>query len=182
MKTGLVIYEDRLSDLFDCVLLRILSNLNTKEAVQTCILSTRWKNLWKSLTVFSLSSKHFKTLKGFTKFVRPYLALRDEETALHALNLYRGEVWSNVENHPLVLLNWLVELALMESLTVYSTTLKVLSLVPDLWKIDFPYLCNLKSLKVNTYWRSSIPDRMIDFFRKNASSVEVDININQHLS
>jgi hypothetical protein len=36
------------------------------------------------------------------------------------------QVWSNVENHPLVLLNWLVELALMESLTVSSDTLKVL--------------------------------------------------------
>jgi hypothetical protein len=35
-------------------------------------------------------------------------------------------VWSKVKNHPLVLLNWLVELAHMESLTVSSATLKVL--------------------------------------------------------
>ncbi|AES82311.1 F-box/RNI superfamily protein [Medicago truncatula] len=36
--------EDRLSDLPDCVLLHIMSFLKTKCAVQTCILSKRWKN------------------------------------------------------------------------------------------------------------------------------------------
>jgi hypothetical protein len=92
MNTDLVIYKDRLSDFSDCVLLRILSNLKTKEAVQTYILSTRWKNLWKSLTIFSIGSRHFKTFKGFTRFVNRYLAIRDDETALHALKLYHDGV------------------------------------------------------------------------------------------
>jgi len=45
--------EDRFSDLPDCVILHILSFLNTELAVQTCILSSRYKDLWKRLPVLS---------------------------------------------------------------------------------------------------------------------------------
>jgi hypothetical protein len=81
--------KDRLSNLSDCVLLHVLSILNSKEAVQTCILSTRWKRLWKHLPVLSLSSTHFKknNFKGVTKF----LSLRDDKTALQALNIHGHE-------------------------------------------------------------------------------------------
>jgi hypothetical protein len=80
--------KDKLSDLSDCVLLYILSILDIKEAVQTCILSTRWKNLWKQLSILSLNSRHFKTPRGFTKFVSRFLSLRDKKTELHTLNLF----------------------------------------------------------------------------------------------
>jgi hypothetical protein len=63
--------------------------IGCKEAVQTCILSTRWKNLWKQLSILSLNSRHFKTLGGFTKFVSRFLSLRDKKTALHTLNFLR---------------------------------------------------------------------------------------------
>lgn len=81
---------DRLSDLPDCLLLRILSSLNAKHAVQTCILSTRWKNLWKHLPRLSIRSRYFKTLKDFTKFMSQLLSVRDDSTTpLHTLNVYR---------------------------------------------------------------------------------------------
>ncbi|AES88262.1 F-box/FBD-like domain protein [Medicago truncatula] len=41
--------EDRLSDLPDCVLLHILSMLDSKHRVRTGILSKRWKHLWKHI-------------------------------------------------------------------------------------------------------------------------------------
>jgi len=84
--------KDRRSDLPDCVLLHILSSLNTKQAVQTCILSTRYNNLWKHVHVLSLGRCLFKTRKGFTKFVSRFLSLHDASTALCRLSLYRDSI------------------------------------------------------------------------------------------
>ncbi|XP_024629459.1 FBD-associated F-box protein At1g66310 [Medicago truncatula] len=81
--------KDRISDLPDCILFHILSSLETKHAVQTTILSTRWNNLWKRLPTLRLNSSHFKTLKSFTKFVSRVLSLRDDSTALHTLYFQR---------------------------------------------------------------------------------------------
>ncbi|XP_045822435.1 putative F-box/FBD/LRR-repeat protein At1g78760 [Trifolium pratense] len=73
--------EDRLSDLSECVLLHILSFLSAKQAVQTCILSKRWNNLWKLLPTLRLSSSNFDTQDGFTQFTTKILSLRDYSTA-----------------------------------------------------------------------------------------------------
>jgi hypothetical protein len=77
--------EDRLGDLPECVLLHLLSFLTAKEAVQTCILSTRWKNLWKHLPIVRISSSYFNTMDGFTEFIAQFLSLRDDSTALDYL-------------------------------------------------------------------------------------------------
>ncbi|KAI5410663.1 FBD-associated F-box protein At5g18780 [Lathyrus oleraceus] len=79
--------EDRLSNLPDCILLHILSLLNIKEAIHTCIVSKRWRNLWKHLPSLSLSSSDFPSIEGFTKFVSQILSQRDASTSLHALKL-----------------------------------------------------------------------------------------------
>jgi hypothetical protein len=82
---------DRLSDLPDCVILHILSFLNAKHAVQTCILSTRYKNLWKRIPVLRLNSSKsdFRTPKIFTKFVSNVLSHRDSLISLQTLNFKR---------------------------------------------------------------------------------------------
>ncbi|AES69174.2 cytochrome C biogenesis protein ccsA, putative [Medicago truncatula] len=67
--------EDRLSDLPD--------------SIQTCILSKRWKNLWKRLPTLTLISSQFKTLTNFDKFVSQVLSLRDRSNSLYALNFQR---------------------------------------------------------------------------------------------
>ncbi|GAU38250.1 hypothetical protein TSUD_119300 [Trifolium subterraneum] len=78
------------------------------------------------------------------------------------------------QNTPLILLNWLVELANIESLTVSLNTLTVLSLVPDLLKVEFPSLYDLKSLKViTTHSHSSIPKEIVNFLLQNAPSAKV---------
>ncbi|KAK2415860.1 F-box/LRR-repeat protein [Trifolium repens] len=272
--------QDRLSDLPDCVLLHILSFFDSKHAVETCVLSTRWNHLWKHILI--LHSRNFTTVKKFATFVSKILTLRDTSTALHALDLYRhgyietpllknilnyrfcynytetlfpkslnlplltsldltnltfcgdengcaepfsaftklnslvihsckvkdtqilsissetllklnldipncakvelstpslstfnfprgldldqkicGSGISSVKQvninaanyaasakHALVLLSWLQDLANVESLTVTSITLQILSLVPDLFKVKLSSLCNLKSLEV----------------------------------
>ncbi|CAK8565962.1 unnamed protein product [Lathyrus sativus] len=353
--------KDRLSDLPNCLLLHILSFLNAKIVVQTSILSKRWKNLWKSLSVLRLTSSNFKTARGssnfqavqnFNKFMSKILSLRDYSASLHTLDVHRYAIreprqlkwiikyavshnvqhldiylkcrfqqlppclfscrtltslklsvfrsrlytmkaffpispnlpaltslslqsftflvgddgriepfsslnklnsllidkcevldaqnlcissatlvnltiimsyrahkayfgfelstpslctfnfsgfpvqklcgsnsnlstvkhanidvdyWLHTADTPLVLLNWLVELANIKSLTVTSTTLKVLSLVPDLVKFEFSFLCNMKSLKVKRKYSSSVPDGLVDFLLQNSPSAKVDI-------
>ncbi|PNX72933.1 F-box family protein [Trifolium pratense] len=81
--------QDRLSDLPDCVLFHILSYLDSKHAVQTCVLSTRWNHLWKRIPTLILHTTEFRTVKIFAIFVSNILTLRDTSTALHTLDLYR---------------------------------------------------------------------------------------------
>jgi hypothetical protein len=80
--------EDFISDLSDCVLLHILSFLNAKEAVQTCILSKRWINLWKTLPTLTISSSDFRTSTSFNQFLPQIFSLRDHSTAIRALSLH----------------------------------------------------------------------------------------------
>ncbi|XP_057456948.1 uncharacterized protein LOC130747908 [Lotus japonicus] len=79
--------KDMLSDLPDSILLHILSLLKVKLAVQTCLLSTRWKNHWKHIPTLALHSSDFSTSKSFTKFTSTIFTLRDGSTALHGLEL-----------------------------------------------------------------------------------------------
>ena len=83
--------DDKLSDLPDCVLLHILSFLNTKYAVQTCVLSKRWKNLWKRLPSLRIGYSHFKDLRCFEYFVHGFLGRRDRSTALQVLDFMGTE-------------------------------------------------------------------------------------------
>ncbi|KEH31417.1 F-box/RNI superfamily protein [Medicago truncatula] len=57
--------EDRPSDLPDGILLYILSSLNTKHAIRTCVLSKRWKHLSKRIPSLILHSSRFSTVKQF---------------------------------------------------------------------------------------------------------------------
>ena len=56
-----------------CVLLHILSYLNPIDAIGTCLLSTRWRNLWKGLSTLTLRSSHFDRFSLFTNFVNGLL-------------------------------------------------------------------------------------------------------------
>ncbi|XP_047962135.1 putative F-box protein At1g32020 [Salvia hispanica] len=54
--------EDRMSQLPDDILLLILDKIDIYEAVETMILSHRWKNVWRSLTGLRF---HFHVPSGF---------------------------------------------------------------------------------------------------------------------
>jgi hypothetical protein len=84
--------QDRLSDLPESVILHILSFLNIKHAVQTCVLSTRWKHHWKHIPTLILHSSRFSTKKHFAKFVSKILTLRNSSTALHTLDVERDGI------------------------------------------------------------------------------------------
>jgi hypothetical protein len=78
--------KDRFSDLSECVMLHILSFLNAKDAVRTCVLSTRWKNLWKHIPALILHSSDFQSIKIFTEFVSKILSLRNFYIKLQSLD------------------------------------------------------------------------------------------------
>ncbi|CAL5213525.1 unnamed protein product [Lathyrus oleraceus] len=82
--------EDKLSHLPDSILIHILSFLNTKDSVQTCILSKRWNHVWKYIPILTMHCFDFSSLKSFDKFVSRILSLRDNSIVLHALDFVRN--------------------------------------------------------------------------------------------
>jgi len=78
--------KDRLSNLPEAVLLHIMEFLPTKQAVQSCVLSKRWKNLWKSLSTLSFFPSA-SGIRKYNKFVSHVLSNRDHCVALHNLRL-----------------------------------------------------------------------------------------------
>ncbi|XP_058784678.1 F-box/FBD/LRR-repeat protein At1g16930-like [Vicia villosa] len=84
-KKNLMKNKDRISDLPDSLILHILSFLNIKQAIHICILSTRWKNLWKYVPTLTLIGSQFTTIKIFIEFVSRILSLRDNSTNLYTL-------------------------------------------------------------------------------------------------
>ncbi|GJN02863.1 hypothetical protein PR202_ga20252 [Eleusine coracana subsp. coracana] len=54
-----VVAGDRLSSLPDGTLRAIMSFLTARQAVQTCVLSRRWKDLWYSIPCLDIDQREF---------------------------------------------------------------------------------------------------------------------------
>jgi len=86
--------RNRINELSDCILLHIMSFLEAQDAVQTCILSKRWKDLCKHATTLTYfrsptqtlkSFKYAKTCKGFKSWV---MSSRDQLCSQISLTVY----------------------------------------------------------------------------------------------
>ncbi|CAL5186350.1 unnamed protein product [Lathyrus oleraceus] len=84
--------RDRLSDLPDHLLLRIIELIDVKLSVQTCVLAKRWKDLWKSLANLNLLYFSSDNSHIFNKFVSRILSGRDDSVSLHSLNYVHVDV------------------------------------------------------------------------------------------
>ncbi|KVH95631.1 F-box domain, cyclin-like protein [Cynara cardunculus var. scolymus] len=82
-----VMNEDRLSSLPNELIHQILSCIDTKSAVQTCLLSSRWKRLWTSVPCLNFASGDFSSLPKFSKFVTHVLSNRNHQIDVTSLNL-----------------------------------------------------------------------------------------------
>ncbi|KAK3227510.1 hypothetical protein Dsin_007372, partial [Dipteronia sinensis] len=69
--------RDIISRLPDDILVQILSRLETKDAVKTCVLSSRWKNLWTFLYNLHFDDYDYKLgrSRNFENFVDRVLSL-----------------------------------------------------------------------------------------------------------
>lgn len=60
---------DFISSLPDESLQHILSFMTTREAIQTCVLSTRWRHIWKSVQRLKIKASEFTSKMGFVNFM-----------------------------------------------------------------------------------------------------------------
>uniref|UniRef100_A0A0E0M566 F-box domain-containing protein n=1 Tax=Oryza punctata TaxID=4537 RepID=A0A0E0M566_ORYPU len=91
---------DWLSDLPDEILHRIMCFLNARQAVQTCVLSRRWRNLWRTVPCINAEIKEFHFVRfqrremAFKRFVNRLLELRDPIAMMHTFWLRYHKMYS----------------------------------------------------------------------------------------
>ncbi|XP_071695727.1 F-box/LRR-repeat protein At3g26922-like [Rutidosis leptorrhynchoides] len=78
---------DRLSNLPEELIHKILSFMGTKHVVQTSALSSRWKYTWTSMPYLDFSSNDFAELLIFSKCVTHVLSGRNNEVQVSSLKL-----------------------------------------------------------------------------------------------
>ncbi|CAA7045289.1 unnamed protein product [Microthlaspi erraticum] len=80
--------KDKISKLYDSLILKILSNLRTKEVVKTSAVSKRWEGLWLSSSGLDLNTNEFPDYDTFVSFVNRVLDfLREHNLGLEKLKL-----------------------------------------------------------------------------------------------
>ncbi|GJY28159.1 F-box domain, cyclin-like protein [Tanacetum coccineum] len=79
--------EDRISNLPDDIIHRILSFLDIKYAIQTSQLSRKWKHVWTEMPYLSFNSRMFRNVHLFAKFTDHVLSHRNDETDVSEIEL-----------------------------------------------------------------------------------------------
>ncbi|KAJ3687687.1 hypothetical protein LUZ61_016851 [Rhynchospora tenuis] len=135
--------SDRLSNLPDALLIHILSSLDAKKVVQTCLLSKRWQNLWTSVPSLHFNYEFLsKESERFGILVTSFLRLRDKAINLHTFKLcYYGSRTSASRTsasciHYSVLSNT-TAFSVDEMWILYAFKHKVKNLVLKLWEDCF---------------------------------------------
>ncbi|RHN40995.1 putative F-box domain, leucine-rich repeat domain, L domain-containing protein [Medicago truncatula] len=144
-----VVDTDRLSDLPDHVLLHIIEFMNIKQSVQTCVLSKRWKNLWKHLTNLKLHHSYPDNSEIFFKFVSQILSGRNDSISLHSLDFEHEDHVDPPKTTLLEVMRYAASSHNMQQLTVYAKVRQIsdLELPPSIF-----YSRSLTYLKLG-FWQ-----------------------------
>ncbi|XP_020225316.1 putative F-box/FBD/LRR-repeat protein At1g78840 [Cajanus cajan] len=168
---------DRLSRLPDEIIHRVLSFVDAVSAVQTSVLSKRWKKLWTSLPVLNFNSSSFHHPLLFHSFIHHFMSHRDSSTNLYALNfscndeLDDGHMVDSIIDHltlsPTIQLLTisaecpvanLPQLSLCQSLT----TLKLADISTEATTFDF---VSLQRFYLFDCWFECGAEKTLDLFR-----------------
>ncbi|KAJ1695482.1 hypothetical protein LUZ63_012180 [Rhynchospora breviuscula] len=130
--------SDRLSNLPDALLIHILSLLDAKKVVQTCLLSKRWHNLWASVPSLHFNYEYLSNeSERFSNFVTSFLHLRDKAINLHTFKLcYYGSRTCPSSMHCSALTNTKA-FSIDEMWILYAFKHEVKNLVLKLWENCF---------------------------------------------
>ncbi|KAL6652730.1 hypothetical protein ACP70R_011655 [Stipagrostis hirtigluma subsp. patula] len=82
--------EDRLSALPDCLLHTILSRITSQQAVQTCVLSRRWRHLWRGVPCIDLDDSEYRSTGDLPRRYREETAWDRFEEFADNLLIHRG--------------------------------------------------------------------------------------------
>ncbi|KAJ0734799.1 putative F-box domain, leucine-rich repeat domain superfamily, F-box-like domain superfamily [Helianthus annuus] len=139
---------DRLSSLPDELIHKILSFVRSKHAVQTSVLSSRWRYIWTSIPCLSFSCKDFHMLPKFSKFVKHVLSGRNNQIEVSSVELTsRGKVvqpcvkriLSYAFSHNVEQMNitFMSEKKIEFPVSLFSSqSLKYLTLTGCTWRVD----------------------------------------------
>ncbi|GKF83616.1 putative leucine-rich repeat domain-like protein, partial [Tanacetum coccineum] len=86
-KKRMNVNADRLSNLPDEIIHKILSFVGMKDVVRTSSLSSRWRFLWTSMPYLYFSSREFPSKKKFCRSVHKVLRIRDNQIQVSSLDL-----------------------------------------------------------------------------------------------
>ncbi|CAJ2661099.1 unnamed protein product [Trifolium pratense] len=124
---------DRLSDLPDHLLWHIMQFMIAKHCVQTCVLSKRWKNLWKCLTNIKL----FDPYKGviYDEFVSQFLSCRDNSAPLHSISYKNDEILPKTTNILVEIMEYAASHN-VQQLEIQTDHIRNLELPPSIFNCD----------------------------------------------
>lgn len=161
---------DRLNDLPDHVIHKVLSFLDLKQAIQTCVLSKRWRFPWTSLPCLKFDSyrPEYMTPKDFSDFVTKVLSHRDNSFTVCTFEIYSR--WIYLEDVYSLLIDYVISQNVRHFLYVCdytkSKTLELSSVafyrLPE--SLALGCLTNLTSLNLNHCLISYETDSFADPF------------------
>ncbi|XP_021677606.2 F-box/FBD/LRR-repeat protein At1g16930 isoform X2 [Hevea brasiliensis] len=196
--------RDRLSNLPDPLLHQIFSCLDTKQAIQSCVLSKRWRDFWVSLPHLNFDYRSFHTKSDFQNFVCKVLYSRlDNPIFGGKFGFHCGHCWkmdetlikkviSCVESHwfqhlhmeyeeendNMNVINMFRGLHKAQYVKLHYHTIEVLTLVPGLLEKQPSPFTNLKSLKLYLPYNtksSKVPSHVMRYLLGDSSGADLII-------
>ncbi|KAK7380297.1 hypothetical protein VNO78_32805 [Psophocarpus tetragonolobus] len=125
----------------------LMGFMNTKNAVETCVLSKDWKDLWKYVTTLSLDSSQFIRLDKYFHFVSSFLSNRDHSIPLLNLDIMVRDL------SEFQLLNWIMQYVLFHNSNVQHLRMDIIMHSLSVCISFHPLISSFSSLK---YLRLSI--------------------------